>query len=78
MLRPAARFVARALPRVALSLGALAGLAAPAWACPYCAVSQGNDTLIYILAFILTPYLIVSGVLFWMRRLLRSEQQDAS
>ena len=78
MFRRAARTIARALPRLAASAGALVAFAAPAWACPYCAVSQSNDTLIYILAFILVPYVIVSGVLFWMRRILRSEQEDAS
>jgi len=78
MLRRAARTIARALPRLAASAGALVAFAAPAWACPYCAVGQDTDTLIYILAFILIPYVIVSGVLFWMRRLFRSEQEDAS
>lgn len=41
-------------------------------------MGQDTNTLAYILAFILLPYLIVSGVIFWMRRLLRSEHEDAS
>lgn len=78
MLRRATRSIARLLPRLAASLGALAGLAAPAWACPYCSVGQDTNTLAYILAFVLIPYVLVSGVLLWMRRILRSEREDAS
>ena len=65
----------RAAPRVAAALGALAGLAAPAAACPYCALSQGADTLVYITAFVLLPYIVVTGVVAWMRHILASEHE---
>jgi hypothetical protein len=58
----------------AAALGALPGLSAPAAACPYCSLSQGADTLLYIAAFITVPYVIVTCVLFWIRRILRAEQ----
>ena len=64
-----------AAPRIAAALGALAGLAAPAAACPFCALSQSSDTLIYIAAFVLLPYVIVSGALAWIRHLLASERE---
>ena len=70
----AARALARA-PRAAAGLGALAGLSAAASACPYCALSQSADTLVYVAALMLVPYLVVSGVVFWMRRLLASEKE---
>jgi len=54
----------------------LALLAAPAAACPNCAVSQAGDTLIYIAAFMITPYLVVSATLWAMRRVLRAERQE--
>jgi hypothetical protein len=59
---------------LAAAVGALAGLSAPAAACPYCSLSQGNDTLVYIAAFVLLPYAIVSCVLLWIRRILRAER----
>ncbi|MHC5212197.1 MAG: hypothetical protein ACYTG2_15880 [Planctomycetota bacterium] len=68
----------RAPPRTAAItaaiLGALAGLAAPAAACPSCALSQGKDTLLFIGAFILVPYVVVSCTVLWIRRILRAEQ----
>ena len=70
-----ARGSARAAARVAAGLGAIAGLAAPALACPYCSLSQSRDTLLYIAAFILVPYVIVSGALAWIRHLLASEHE---
>jgi hypothetical protein len=59
---------------VTAALGALAGLSAPAAACPSCSLSQSSETLVYIGAFILVPYVVVSCVLFWIRRILRAEQ----
>jgi hypothetical protein len=77
-VRPAARIAGRLagrlLPRGAAASGALLGLAASASACPYCSLSQSADTLLYIAGFILVPYVIVSGVLIWIRRILRAEQ----
>jgi hypothetical protein len=72
----AARVAPRVAPGLAAGLGALAGLAAPALACPYCSLSQGRDTLFYIAAFILVPYVIVSGAIAWIRHLLASERES--
>lgn len=58
---------------LAASLGALVALSPTAAACPYCALSQGYDTLIYIAAFLLIPYVVVGGTWWWMKRLLASE-----
>jgi len=58
---------------VAAALGALAALSAPAAACPYCSLSQGADTLLYIAAFILVPYVVATCVVLWIRRILRAE-----
>jgi hypothetical protein len=66
---------ARTAQRAAATLGAVLGLSSAAWACPYCALSQSADTLIYVGALTLVPYLVVSGVVFWMRRLLASERE---
>jgi hypothetical protein len=41
-------------------------------------VSQSGDTLIYIAAFMLVPYLVVSGTLWAMRRVLRAERQESA
>lgn len=60
--------------RLVLVASALVALAAPAWACPSCALSQGVDTLVFILAFLIVPYLIVSGTWIWIRRILKSEE----
>ncbi len=59
--------------RILLCVCALPALAAPAWACPTCSLSQGVDTLVFILAFMLVPYVIVAGTWDWIRRLLRQE-----
>lgn len=59
----------------AATLGAIAGLSATASACPYCALSQSSDTLIYVGLLMLVPYLVVSGVVLWMRRVLASERE---
>ena len=58
------------------ALCALLALAAPAAACPYCALSQSADTLAYIGGFLITPYIVVTATLACMRRILRSEQED--
>jgi hypothetical protein len=71
----AAQAAGRALPRAAATLGAVLGLSAAAWACPYCALSQSADTLIYVGALVLVPYLVVSGIALWVRRLLASEKE---
>lgn len=64
----------RRLPRVlALGLSAFALLSAPAAACPSCSLGQGLDTLGIIMAFMLIPYIVVSCVWMWMRRLMNSE-----
>jgi len=60
--------------RSVLSASAIAALAAPAWACPTCSLSQGIDTLVYILAFLVVPYVIVAGTFVWIKRILKSEQ----
>ena len=60
--------------RLTLVASAVAALAAPAWACPSCALSQGVDTLVFILAFLVVPYAIVSGTWIWIRRILKSEE----
>jgi len=64
----------RALVGTAL-LGSLAALTPDAAACPYCAVSQGVETLVYVMGFLVIPYLVVSGVVLWMRRVLASEHE---
>ncbi len=66
--------MSRRAPTLAATLGALIGLSSSAWACPYCALSQSADTLIYVALLMLVPYLVVSGVVLWMRRLLASER----
>lgn len=66
----------RALNTTLLALGALLAFAPAASACPYCALSQGTDTLIFILCFLVIPYLVVSGVWFWMKRVLAAERAE--
>jgi len=68
--------VSRRAATAVRALSALLALAAPAAACPYCALSQSADTLAYIGGFLITPYLVVMGTLACMRRILRSEQED--
>ena len=67
--------MSRHAPIAAATLGAVAALSAPARACPFCSLTQSADTLIYVAALMLVPYLIVSGVVLWMRRVLASEQE---
>ncbi|MFT5287163.1 MAG: hypothetical protein ACI8TQ_003343 [Planctomycetota bacterium] len=57
-------------------LTVLVAFAPTAAACPTCAVGAGIETLAYIVGFLGIPYLIVMGTLFWMRRLLKSEQES--
>jgi hypothetical protein len=64
----------RRLPRLVAGGSAVLALAGRASACPYCSLSQSADTLLYIAGFLLVPYLVVSAVLFWIRRILRAEQ----
>ena len=59
--------------RILLCVCALLALAWPAWACPSCSLSQGVDTLVFILAFMVVPYVIVGGTWAWIRRILRRE-----
>lgn len=60
--------------RLSAVSGALVALAVPASACPSCSVGQGFETLAYVLGFLLIPYGVVMGVLFWMRRLHAEER----
>jgi len=57
------------------ALIAVAALSPAAAACPYCSLSQGADTLVYILAFLAIPYVIVGGTWIWMKRLLATESE---
>jgi hypothetical protein len=72
---PAASTVASRAATAAATLGAIAGLSATAWACPFCAMGQSADTLLYMAALMLVPYVLVSGVVLWMRRVLASERE---
>jgi len=58
----------------AAALGMVAALAPAASACPSCSVGQGLETLAYILAFMAIPYLVVSGVLYWVRKVISQER----
>ena len=64
---------ARAVRSAATALGGVAALSAPAAACPYCALSQGADTLLYVMGFLIIPYVVVSVVWLCMKRILASE-----
>ena len=57
---------------------ALAALAAPAAACPYCSIAQGGDTLKYIAVFLIAPYGIVTGTWLVIRHILRAESPGRS
>lgn len=59
---------------LAAALGVVVGLAPAASACPSCSVGQGLETLAYVLAFMAIPYLVVSGVLYWVRRVIHQER----
>jgi len=63
-----------ALRTAATAAGGVLGLAAPALACPYCSLSQGLDTLVYILAFLAIPYAVVTVVMLCMKKVLAGEQ----
>ncbi|MFT7669510.1 MAG: hypothetical protein ACI8X5_002213 [Planctomycetota bacterium] len=60
--------------RLFLAAGAVAALAGSASACPTCSVGAGWETLAYVLAFLAVPYLVVTGVLFWIRKLTSFER----
>lgn len=62
------------LLRAVATGGATLALAASASACPTCSVGQGLETLIYVLGFLGIPYVVVSGVLYWMRKLMMQER----
>jgi len=64
--------------RLVPAFAALLVLTGPVAACPYCALSQGTDTLIYIMGFLIIPYVIVTGTFMWMRRVLRDEAAELS
>ncbi|HIG12444.1 MAG: hypothetical protein ABGY71_00280 [bacterium] len=55
---------------------ALCALAPAALACPSCSVGQGMETLLFVMGFLGVPYLVVTGVLFWMRQLTAGERID--
>lgn len=73
---PASTNPDRGARRLALGASALAALAAPVSACPSCSVGQAVETLVLVLAFMFIPYVIVSGVWFWMKRLLAREGRE--
>jgi hypothetical protein len=60
--------------RLTAAAGAIAALAATASACPSCSVGQGLETLAYVLGFLGIPYLIVSGVALWIRKVTAQER----
>lgn len=56
---------------VALVVMALAPAAA---ACPTCGVAgQAGDTLLWVCGFLIIPYVVVTGVWLWMKRIIASE-----
>jgi len=71
-VRPRAATAAR---HGAAVLAALAALAAPAAACPSCSVAQDGDSLLYIAAFLVIPYVLVTGTWLCLRRILASERR---
>ena len=63
--------------RAALTLGALCAFSPGAAACPSCGVAgQGLETLVWILGFLIIPYIIVSAVWWWMKRVIASEHEE--
>ena len=66
----------RALNTALLALAALLALSPAGSACPYCSLSQGTDTLIFILFFLIIPYLVVTGIWIWMKRLFAAERAE--
>ncbi|MFT7463333.1 MAG: hypothetical protein ACI9EF_001677 [Pseudohongiellaceae bacterium] len=73
MLRERAKAISTQVRRCSAALVAVALLSPAAAACPYCSLSQGADTLVYILAFLVIPYVIVGGTWLWVKRLMASE-----
>ena len=59
------------LVRVAALVLVLVTLAPTASACPTCPVGGGIETLAYVVGFLGFPYVIVMGVLYWVRKVLR-------
>ena len=59
------------LVRAAALLLVLVALAPTASACPTCPVGGGIETVAYVVGFLSFPYLIVMGVLYWVRKVLR-------
>ena len=57
--------------RAAVLLLVLVALAPTASACPTCPVGGGLETLAYVVGFLGFPYVIVMGVLYWVRKVLR-------
>ncbi len=49
---------------------------ASASACPSCSLAQAGDTLLYIIAFMLMPYALVSGSVVWIKSLLAEENDE--
>ena len=70
--------VARGGMRAGLALALGVCLSSPAAACPTCSLGQALSTLIYVAAFMAIPYVIVTGVCLWMRRVVRSEEDEDS
>jgi hypothetical protein len=64
--------------RSGLALTLLVGLSSPAAACPSCSLGQALSTLVYVAAFMAIPYVIVTGVCMWMRRVVRTEEDSDS
>lgn len=68
--------VARRTSAVVLCLSAMCALAPSAAACPTCGVAgSGIETLAAVMGFLLIPYVIVSGVWFWMKRVIATESE---
>jgi len=57
--------------RIAALVVLMVALAPTASACPTCPVGGGIETLAYVVGFLGFPYVIVMGVLFWVRKVLR-------
>jgi len=68
----------RSSVRPGLALGLLVCLSSPAAACPTCSLGQALSTLVYVAAFMAIPYVIVTGVCMWMRRVVRTEEDGDS
>jgi len=64
--------------RLGLAAFLMVSLGAPASACPTCSLGQALSTLVYIACFLAIPYVIVTGVCMWMRRVVREEENDSS